>query len=124
MNVPIFDQKQTKTAVAKAKIQKMSADLDIEDRKNEIEQLIEELYISLSNNQAKYQAGITQVESAALSAELTNLQFENGLVNPVELLQAHNNELQARSELLQAKYMVLLDKKMLEYYRTATVTLN
>lgn len=124
VNVPIFDQKQTKTAVAKAKIQKMSADLDIEDRKNEIEQLIEELYISLSNNQAKYQAGITQVESAALSAELTNLQFENGLVNPVELLQAHNNELQARSELLQAKYMVLLDKKMLEYYRTATVTLN
>ncbi len=124
LSVPIIDQKKTKTAVAKANIQRMSADLDIENRENEIAQLIEELYISLSSNQAKYTAGLTQVESAALSAELTNQQFEMGLVNPVELLQAHNNELQARSELLQAKYMVLLDKKMLEYYRTAAVTLN
>ncbi len=124
LSVPILDQKKTKTAVAQAKIQKMTADLEIENRKNDIAQLIEELYISLSSNQAKYQAGITQVESTALTAELTNQQFENGLVNPVELLQAHNNELQARSELLQSKYMVLLDKKMLEYYRTAKVTLN
>lgn len=124
LSVPIFDQKRTKTAVAKANIQRMSANLDIEDRQNELAELIEEIYISLSSNQAKYMSGLTQVEYAAISAELTNEQFENGLVNPVELLQAHNNELQARSELLQAKYMVLLDKKMLEYYRTANITLN
>lgn len=124
LSIPILDQKRTKTAVAKAKIQKLSADLDIENRRNEIAQLIEELYISLGSNQARYESGLQQVESTALSAELTNAQFENGKVNPVELLQAHNAELQARSELLQAKYMVLLDKKMLEYYRTATITLN
>ncbi len=124
LSIPILDQKRTKTAVAKAKIQKMSADLDIENRRNEIAQLIEELYISLGSNQACYESGLQQVESTALSAELTNAQFENGKVNPVELLQAHNAELQARSELLQAKYMILLDKKMLEYYRTAKITLN
>ncbi len=123
LSIPILDQKTTKTAVAKAKIAQMNADLDIENRESEMAQLIEALYISLAANQAKYVAGLDQVESTALSAQLTNAQFENGKVNTVELLQAHNAELQARSELLQAKYMVLLDKKMLEYYRTATILL-
>ena len=37
---------------------------------------------------------------------------------------AHNDLVEARHTLLQTKYMALLGRKMIEFYRTATVTLN
>ena len=55
--------------------------------------------------------------------ELTNEQFSLGLVNTIDLMTAHNNLVEARQALLQAKYMALLGQKMIEYYRTSTVSL-
>lgn len=123
LSVPILDNKRTKTAVAKAKIQRIEAELDVESRENEIAQLIEGLYISHSAAVDRYISGKEQVKSTSLSAELVNEQFKLGLVNTVELLTAHNASLQARRELLQAKYMAMLDSKLLGFYRTAHVTL-
>lgn len=123
VSVPILNNKRTKTAVTKANIQRMNAQLDIESRQNEISQTIEGLYIDLKAAQARYISGLEQVKSTSLSAELVGEQFNLGLVNTVELLTAHNSSLQAQRELLQAKYMAMLDHKLIEFYRTAEVSL-
>lgn len=123
LSLPILDNKRTKTAVAKANVERLNAQLQTELRENEIAQTIEGLYISHSAAQARYISGTEQLKSATLSAELVGEQFNLGLVNTVELLTAHNARLQAQRELLQAKYMAMLDCKMLEFYRTAKVTL-
>lgn len=62
--------------------------------------------------------------SAELTHELTSEQFNLGLVNPIELMSAHNDLIEARHSLLQAKYMAILGQKMIEFYRTSTITLN
>lgn len=123
VSIPIFDKKQTKTAVAKANVQQLNAELEIASRQNEIAQTIEGLYIDLKAAQARYVSGQEQVKSTALSAELVGEQFNLGLVNTVELLTAHNALLQAQRELLQAKYMAMLDHKLIEFYRTSSVSL-
>lgn len=123
VSIPILDNKKTKTAVAQARVQQINAELEQEARKNEIAQMVESWYIDLRAAQARYVAGQEQVKSSALSDELINEQFKLGLVNTVELLTAHNTLLQARRELLQAKYMAMLGHKMIEYYRTASVTM-
>lgn len=123
LSIPISDNRRTKTAVAKANVQRLNAELEMESRRNDIAQTIEGLYIDLKAAQARYISGLEQVNSTALSAELVGEQFNLGLVNTVELLTAHNAALQAQRELLQAKYMAMLDHKLIEFYRTASVTM-
>lgn len=121
--IPILDNKKAKTAVAKAKVQQLNAQLDAEQRQTELAQAVENWYIDTRSAQSRYQAAVLQLESAEASNELTNEQFTLGLVNPVELMTAHNNLVEARQALLQSKYMALLGQKMIEFYRTSTVSL-
>ncbi len=123
LSIPVFDNKKTKTAVANARVQQLNAELDLDSRKNELARIVENWYIDTRSAQSRYSAAGSQLESAQLTNELTNEQFKLGLVNPVELRTAHNNLVDARHSLLQAKYMAMLGKKMIEYYRTANVTI-
>ncbi|WP_287081735.1 TolC family protein [Muribaculum sp.] len=123
LSLPILDGKRTKMAVARANAQRINAQLDTESRLNDIAQQIESCYIDLRAAQSRYTAGEEQVKSAELSNELVNEQFNLGLVNTIELLTAHNNLLEARHSLLQAKYMAILEHKMIEFYRTSSVTM-
>lgn len=124
LSLPVFDNKKTKTAVARAKVQKEDAMLDISKRNTEIAQLVEQWYIDTRTAQSRYSAGEEQLEAARLSDDLTNEKFMIGYVNPVELLTSHNSLIEAQHSLLQAKYMAMLGQKMIEYYRTAKVSLN
>lgn len=123
LSVPIFDNKKTKTAVAKAKVQRIDADLDINLRHTELSQLVENWYIDTTSAQSRFTAAKEQLKAAELSNELTNERFNLGLVNTIELLTAHNNLVEARHTLLQSKYMAMLGHKMIEFYRTSTISL-
>lgn len=123
LSIPILDNKRTKTAVARAEVQRLNTRLDRELRYTELAQAVENWYIDTRSAQSRFLAAEQQLESAKTSNELTNEQFILGLVNPIELMTAHNNLVEARQALLQSKYMALLGRKMIEYYRTSTVSL-
>lgn len=122
-SVPIYDGNATRRAVTIAKLQALEYDIAKTDLMNELSQTIENLYIESENARAKYIAGQTQLEATKLSADLVDRQFELGLVNPLELLTAHNNLLNARLELLQSKFMAILANKTINYYATSQVSL-
>ena len=123
LSVPIFDGNATKRAVNMAKLQALEYDITLTKLKNELSQTIENLFIESNNSRAKYNSGISQLEATTLTAELVDRQFELGLVNPLELLTAHNNLLNARLELLQSKYMAILSSKTIEYYATTQISI-
>ncbi|MDE6669424.1 MAG: TolC family protein [Muribaculaceae bacterium] len=121
INVPIFDANSTRRAVAKAKLAELDYDLTRTSLLNDLSQTIESLYIDADNARAGYTAGVSRLEAATLTDNLVNRQFELGLVNPLELLTAHNNLLNARLELLQSKYMAILTQKTINYYATRQI---
>ncbi|MDE5903500.1 MAG: TolC family protein [Muribaculaceae bacterium] len=123
LQLPILDQKKTKVAVAKAQLAKQGVALDTDQRLLDLQQAVESWYVTTREAQSRYVAAVEQEKAAALSNELINERFTLGLVNPVELLTAHNTLLEARHSVLQAKYMALLGEKMIEYYRTAEISL-
>lgn len=123
LTIPIFDGNTTKRAVAKAKLAELEYDLTDKSLLDTLTETIEGLYFDAENARAKYQSGLVQLEAASLTNELTMRQFELGLVNPLELLTAHNKYLNARLELLQSKYMAMLASKTIEYYATQHVSL-
>lgn len=123
VSVPIFDRKATKTAVAQAKVNKLSSQLDTESRRIEVAQTLETWYIDMESSRMRYVAGVQSLKSAQLSDELANEKFKVGYVEPTELLQSHSAVVSAQRELLQAKYMAVLARKMVEFLRTGNVTL-
>lgn len=122
-SVPIYDANSTKRAVAKANLAAMEYDLEQENLLNNLSQTIENLYVEARNAQAKYVSGQSQLEATELTAQLVDRQFELGSVNPLDLLTAHNNLLNARLQLLQSKYMAILSNKTIEYYANQTVNI-
>lgn len=123
ISVPLFNANSTKRAVAKAKLARLEYDLNRKLLLDDLAQTIENLYIEAGNARARYTSGQTALNSAQLTSELADRQFELGLVNPLELLTAHNNLLTARLELLQSKYMAILSNKTINYYATQEMAL-
>ena len=123
LSVPIYDGNVTRRAINQAKLQALEYDLTKIQLKNDLSQTIENLFIESQNSRARYESGLSQLESTMLTDELVNRQFELGLVNPLELLTAHNNLLNARLELLQSKYMAILSNKTIDYYATTKVSI-
>lgn len=123
VSVPILDQKKNKTAVTKAKIAQLNADLDYQNAVTSLSQTIEGIYIDAENAQARYESCSEKLKSASLTDELVNEQFRLGLVNTLDLLNAHSSLLTAQQELLQAKYLTILNKRLLNFYQTQQISL-
>lgn len=121
LSIPIYDGNATRRAIAIAKLNALDYDLNKKELLNQLSQTIENLYIESDNARAKFESGKSQLEATELTSQLVDRQFELGLVNPLELLTAHNNLLNARLELLQSKYMAILTNKTIIYYATEMI---
>jgi outer membrane protein len=116
LSIPIFDGKQTKTNVAKARIQQQQALLDLQEKQKQLYQTIEGYWMDASTNQQKLNAANASVESAQASYDLLQEQFNVGLKNIIELMTGKDALQQAQQNRLQAKYLALLNRQMLMFY--------
>lgn len=117
ISVPIFSNRQTKSAVEKAKIQKQTSELDLLDEQKTLYKTIESLWLDANNAQQRYAAAVEKLKSSRTSYELIQEQFNVGMKNTVELLTEKNNLLSAQQEMLQAKYMAILNMQLLKFYQ-------
>lgn len=121
ISIPLFDNRQTKTAVNKAMIQKQSYLLDLQDKQTTLYSTVENYWLQAVTNQNKFKAALVSTESAQASYELLSEQFKQGLKNIVELMTGKNNLLQAQQNELQSKYLAILNLNMLEFYKTGEI---
>ena len=123
VSLPIFDGRQTKTAVNKATLQRRLAELDLQDNEKQLWSTIEGYWIDATTNQQKFRSALVSVESQQASYDLLSEQFSLGLKNIVELMTGKTNLLNAQQEKLQSKYMTILDIQMLNFYGNANAEL-
>ena len=116
LSVPIFDNRRNQSAVKTAKLQQLSSKLDLQDKKNSLSSTIEQYWLSANRGQQNYIAAKTRVKSQEASYELLNEQFQNGLKNTVDVLQGRDNVISAEQDMLQSKYMALLNIQLLKFY--------
>ena len=121
VSIPLFDNRQTKTAVNKAMIQKQSYLLDLQDKQTTLYSTVENYWLQAVTNQNKFKAAQLSTESAQASYELLSEQFNQGLKNIVELMTGKTNLLQAQQNELQSKYLAILNLNMLEFYKTGEI---
>lgn len=121
LSVPIFDNRQTKTAIRKAKIERESSYLELQDQQKTLWASIEKYWLDATNNQEKFKASQSSVESEQASYDLLSEQFRLGLKNIVELMTGKDNLLTAQQNKLQSKYMTILDIQLLNFYKNGTM---
>ena len=121
VSIPLFDNRQTKTTINKAKLQKQSYLLDLQDKQTTLYSTIENYWLQAVTNQNKFKAARVSTESAQASYELLSEQFKQGLKNTVELMTDKTNLLQAQQNELQSKYLAILNLNMLEFYQTGNI---
>lgn len=117
VSVPIFNNRQTKSAVQKAKLQYETSMLSLLDEQKALYKTIEGLWLDANSAQQRYAAANEKLKSTQISYNLISEQFNLGMKNTVELLTEKNNLLQAQQEQLQAKYMAILNTQLLKFYQ-------
>lgn len=123
ISIPIFNKKQVRISVAKAKLQQKSAVLQNETAKKELLSTVESLHNDAVAAVSQFTASEEQLISAKAGYEIVNEQFNAGIKNTVELLTEKNNLITAKSNRLQAKYKALLSEKILNYYMNKEIEL-
>lgn len=116
LSIPIYDHGKTKNAVARARLERESTYLDMLDTQKNLWKTIENYWLQARSNQQRYIAAKENVDYCRESYNLTSEQFRLGMKNIVELTQDKTNLSSATQQMLQAKYMALLNIAMLKYY--------
>lgn len=122
LSIPIFSNRQNRTATNKARIAAASSRLDQQDLLKTLLREVETAYLDAVSAQSQYVAANEKERYARQSYELTDEQFRVGMKNTVELITAQNEWSAAQQEVLQAKYMALLNMELLNIYQGQPVT--
>ena len=121
VNVPIFDNRQIRTSVNKAQLQKQNYMLDLQDKKTTLYSTVENYWLQAENNQQRFRAAKVSTQSAQDSYELLSEQFRVGLKNTIELMTGKDKLLQAQQNELQSKYLAIYNINMLHFYQDGTL---
>lgn len=121
VSVPLYDNRQAKTMVNKARIQHENYMLDLKDKQTILYSTIENYWLQANNNQNLFKSAKVTTQSSKESYELLSEQFNLGLKNIIELMTGKDNLLRAQQNELQSKYLTILNIDMLKFYKNGDI---
>jgi outer membrane protein len=123
LSIPIFNNRQVKSSVAKAQIEIETAKLNLTDVQKTLLTQVETAYLNAVSAQSRFQAASEQLKATQSSYSLIEQQFNLGMKNTVDLLTEKTKFLSAQEEYLQAKYTAILNYKLLDFYQNKPIQL-
>lgn len=117
LSIPVFSNRSVKTAVNLAKLNIENAALNYEGVQKDLLKSVENIYQDAVSAQNRYRAARENLKAVEQSFRLTQEQFFLGMRNTLEMLTGKNNLLSAQLEVIQAKYMAVLNVQLLNFYQ-------
>lgn len=124
ISIPIFANRENKTAYNKARLALTTSQLDLLNSQKELLQTVESIYLDAVSAQSQYLSATERLLYIQQSFQLTEEQFFLGMKNTLEMLTEKNNLLTAQQEVLQAKYMAIMNIQLLNIYQKKPVDLT
>lgn len=118
LNVPIFDGLTTRNNIRSARLQKLSADLNLETQKDNLFKAINESYLQAVGAREKLAAAEDACAAGASALAAVQEKYNLGRATPTDFDTAKNNFIQAMSERARARYELILRTKILDFYAT------
>lgn len=118
LSIPIFDGFSTRNNVRKARLQKISAELELDRQSTELYKTIQLAYYQARGARDKYFTSQETLAKTSASFNATQEKYNLGRATPTEFEQAKNNLYRTRINSIQAHYEYLLRYRILMFYQS------
>jgi len=122
-SIPIFSRWANKSSVSTAKANIQMAQLDEQNVKNQLRKEIEQACLDARSAVVEYEAAQESYASAQESYNVAAEKFNQGFMSSIDFLAVKTTLIQAQSNLLQAKYQLVFDEKIIDFYRGTPLSL-
>jgi len=122
LSIPILNYLQVRNNVKKQRVNLDNAALNEELTKVNLRKTIEQVYTNAQNSAAQYQSASEEVEANKSAYDISVVKYQQGKMIASDLILQQNSYIKALSDLLQAKYGLLFNSKILDYYKGVPIT--
>lgn len=119
LSIPIFDGFSTRNSVRRAKLQRSSAMLDLDQKRHDLYKDIQLAYYQAKGARERYLTSEETLEKTKLSFDSTRERFNLGRATQADYEQAKNNLFRTEITRIQAHYEYLMRHRILLFYRDA-----
>ena len=123
LNIPLFNQWMTRTAISQSKIQIANSILNARLAKNQLRKNMEQAYADQLAAYKRHQAALKAIVAYEASFGYISERYELGMVNSYEFNESKNKLIKAESDALQAKYDLIFKVKLYDFYTSLTFEL-
>ena len=117
LSVPIFNRFQTRNSIRAARLDRENQQLQLDNVKKSLYKEIQQVYYNALAAESKYNSSYAAAQSSHDAFVLVQAKYENGKSAITEFNEAKNNYLRSESDLVQARYELLYQKALLDFYR-------
>ena len=117
LNVPIFNRYATRNSIKSASIDKENQQLVLDNVKKTLYKEIQQVYYNTIAAEAKYKSSLQAEVTSKDAFNLTQSKYENGKATITEFNESKNNMMKAESDLVQARYQLIYQKALIDFYR-------
>lgn len=118
LSIPIFDAFSTRNNVRRARLQRVSAELELDRQSTELYKTIQLAYYQARGARDRYFASQETLAKTSASFNATQEKYNLGRATPAEFEQAKNNLYRTRINSIQAHYEYLLRHRILMFYQS------
>lgn len=123
LTVPIFNQYQTKTAIARTKIDVLQAQSAKVETEKDLRNRIQSTYLNAAAAQKRLDAAQKSADFYTESFRIAQAQLEAGAINALDFGTEKTALAAAQARVISIKYELLYHSLMLNYFATGTITL-
>lgn len=117
LSIPIFDGFSTRNSVRSARLRRLQAQLEVEQKETDLYKTIQLAYYEALGAQNKYLTSGETLEKTLMSFEAVKEKYSLGRATAYEFEQAKNNLFSTRVNRIQSHYEYLLRYRILLFYQ-------
>lgn len=119
LNIPIFDSFTTRNSIRKAKVQQISAQLQLNDAELQLYKTIQQAHAQAVAAEKRMKSSAIAERTTAAALEAMREKYNFGKANATEFEEAKSSYIQAVSESVQSKYESVLRRRILHFYASS-----
>ncbi len=118
LSVPLFDGLQTRNQVKRAQVQKVNAELMLDQAEQDLMRQVQQAYYQADGARRRLAAGETARDAADKAFLAMQEKYNVGRATPTDYEQAKSKALTAATQAIQARYELILRTRLLEFLTT------
>jgi len=124
LSIPIFNALQSRYSVETAKINRLNAQLQLDEQKNQLRQTIETAVANEKAARKRLQAIEKQISALEESFRSSEQRFNLGVLNAVDFLLVKNNLARAQNDKSRYRYDFFIRRALLDFYLGKELNFN